>query len=265
VDRQRAREGVDGGEQPLLALPRPVPRSAALAGLLALATCKGPCASTEAPVVTVAPGPPASPPPPAPTAPAPTASALPPAPPPAGSGSLARRPSLPPRRGWPLIPYCAVEACTTATGERGVSYPRGPGPGTDARCKPQGQCFNPCPVGMAPNPQATFCERVCKGDAECEGGSCVKGLCESMERPSTADWQLQGECRTADGRDGFHVRGDNHCYPWCKVGLVLYGGTHCVKPCASSADCPGGQCAREESPPLCGPLCPSEGCPYPWE
>jgi hypothetical protein len=118
---------------------------------------------------------------------------------------------------------------------------------------------------MATDAQANFCERVCKADAECEGGRCVDGLCNSLERPSTADWQIRDGCRTADGRDGFHVDGDSRCYPWCKIGLVLYGGTHCVKPCASNADCPGSQCAREEDPPLCGPICPSEGCPYPWE
>ena len=68
-------------------------------------------------------------------------------------------------------------------------------------------------------------------------------------------------CNLPGGGNGFRCKGAKKCGPACKRGLVLTGGTHCAKPCKSNAQCPGGECGEG----TCGPLCPSEGCPYLWE
>jgi len=64
-----------------------------------------------------------------------------------------------------------------------------------------------------------------------------------------------------DDFGGFRCKPSDPCRNTCKKGLVLFGGTHCAKPCKNAADCPGGSCDNG----VCGPLCPSEGCPYRWE
>lgn len=51
------------------------------------------------------------------------------------------------------------------------------------------------------------------------------------------------------------------CENPCKPTQTLYGGTHCAKPCTKAEECPGGECSEG----FCFPICPAEGCPYPWE
>ena len=169
--------------------------------------------------------------------------------------SRVRRPPAPPRAGWPLSRSCDRRRCTTALGDPGF------------RCGSGGACFNPCPTGLAPDAQGFFCERRCRADAECDEGRCTGGLCDSMGAPPCGGPPGIGGCSMPDGRAGFLCADPGPCYPWCKAGLDLWGGTHCVKSCRSPADCPGGECAEKtpEGEGICAPICPSEGCPYPWE
>lgn len=149
---------------------------------------------------------------------------------------------------WPLPHDCDIVACTVGPGEPGV------------RCGPSGPCGNPCPAGMAPEASGGYCARRCRTAADCGGDPCTaEGVCDRWPREKpTCD--APEFCELSGGR-GMGVRcGSGPCVPSCKKGLVLTGGTHCAKPCKSNADCPGGECDE-----VCGPLCPSEGCPYRWE
>lgn len=218
-------------------------------------------------VLTEDPPPPPLPPPPAPPLPPPTVE---PSPPPShpipateegltGRWGTPRRPARPPRPGWPLSTSVPHEECVTAAGEPGYRLVDRPG-------RP---CFNPCPVGMAPGAFFfQFCERFCSADADCDGGRCESGRCNSLFATADAIFHVDG-CRLLDGRPGRIDEKRKLCLPDCKIGLVLMGGTDCVKPCTSAADCPGGRCMQDNpSNPFrfCGPgVCPSEGCPYPWE
>ena len=182
-----------------------------------------------------------------------------------------------PRQGWPIsFSTCpASEECETAEGEPGY------------RCSSGQKCFNPCPIGMVPGyaiGDETMCFRLCNDDHDCPGSAwCVDaflpasggerppsvGLCYDQEEPKNRSERsiTDGGCTTSDDRQGYQVEGDPRCYPWCKRGLVLYGGTNCAKPCRTNGDCPGGWCERDQpsNPGVCAPVCPSEGCPYPWE
>lgn len=113
-----------------------------------------------------------------------------------------------------------------------------------------------------------FCERLCRADADCDGGKCDQGTCNSLE-PSAAAIFYDGWCRLLDGRPGRVDEAAKLCAPQCKIGLLQVGGTDCVKPCKTQADCPGGKCMTDgpdNTFRFCGPsVCPSEGCPYPWE
>jgi hypothetical protein len=232
--------------------------AAALAALLA-AGCPAPPARPDAgPAASTTPPPPVEAGPPA--APAPAAEACPELADAGAPPRRVRRPAARPRTGWPLCG--AVERCVTPRGEPGFRYTEPPLPG--AHCvHPQG-CFNPCPAGMAPDFRhglGDFCERICTRDDACDEGRCRDGLCDSLGDPPCGGPPGVEGCSMPDGRAGFRCERCGPCYPWCKAGLDLSGGTHCVKSCSTSVDCPGGKCIEG----ACGPVCPSEGCPYPWE
>jgi len=137
-----------------------------------------------------------------------------------------------------------MKACRTSGGEPGV------------QCE-GASCINPCPVGMAPGPGLTMCERLCKSDTECVGGTCLsEGMCGTVPKLPCENGTL---CTLPSGQAGLECGGK--CYNPCKPTHGLYGGTHCAKICKDNAECPGGECADN----YCTPLCPAEGCPYPWE
>jgi hypothetical protein len=160
-----------------------------------------------------------------------------------------------PRKGWPVT--CPYDLCLTSDAEPGY------------RCQGVTECFNPCPVGMAPGDIAddnAMCLRLCNTGADCPDRKCVYGLCVTPQPADRADRTVTDPpCSTPDGRQGYKVEGDPVCYPHCKKGLVLYGGDRCAKPCRRDTECPGGSCGVNETPSVCVPVCTSEGCPYPWE
>jgi hypothetical protein len=112
---------------------------------------------------------------------------------------------------------------------------------------------------MGPEKEGMFCAARCRTPADCGGDRCSPdGLCDRWPRPLGCD---SPELCDAGGSAGFRCSAKERCQPACKRGLVLYGGTHCAKPCKGDAECPGGWCETD----ICVPLCPSEGCPYRWE
>jgi len=151
--------------------------------------------------------------------------------------------------GWPLPPRCLdAEPCKLASGEPGL------------RCEARERCFNPCPPGMGPERKGSYCAKLCKGSADCAGGTCTpEGICDRWPPPLACE--SAEICTLEGGIPGARCKESDPCQNPCKKGLVLYGGTHCAKPCKTNADCPGGDCGEG----VCGPLCPSEGCPYRWE
>lgn len=139
------------------------------------------------------------------------------------------------------------ERCTLPSGELGVT------------CEDHGPCLNPCPKGLAPNKEGTFCEHPCKVDHDCPGGTCSEeGLCDSFPVFSCSHVR---DCALPDGHTGAQCKKSEPCVNPCKVGLFQTKTGECAKPCASNTDCPGGTCMEG----FCGPFCPSKGCPYPWE
>lgn len=160
-----------------------------------------------------------------------------------------------PRKGWPVT--CPHDPCVTADDEPGY------------RCVEQTECFNPCPVGMAPGDvtgNSTMCLRFCNVDADCPDKLCQYGLCVVPEPPDR--WNRPREdfaCKLPDGRWGYKVEGDERCYPYCKTGQQVWGGDRCAKECTRDSDCPGGACSLDQSAHFCMPVCTSAGCPYPWE
>lgn len=154
-----------------------------------------------------------------------------------------------PPSGWPLDPLCVMDGkmsrCKTSEG----------GPGVQCGTSP---CRNLCPAGMAPNGSGTFCEKLCTSPADCgASGRCTpEGVCDTF--PTV---ECQGTVCELPGGD-FGLECNGKCVNPCKRGLTLYGGTHCAKRCKAPSDCPGGECAEEG---FCTPVCPAEGCPYPWE
>jgi hypothetical protein len=150
-------------------------------------------------------------------------------------------------RHWPLPPDCEIRTCQLPDGSPGV------------RCTAAEPCGNPCPAGMAPERNGMNCARRC-GPGGCRGGTCnSEGICDRWPKPLRCE--APEMCRTPDRLDGLRCEAADPCTVPCKPGLILYGGTHCAKPCRAMADCPGGECSAG----VCGPLCPTEGCPYRWE
>lgn len=153
---------------------------------------------------------------------------------------------------YPVPQWCVyrMTRCTTPKGELGV------------RCANDPVCFNPCPPGRAPNEAGVVCERTCRSDKDCNGGTCTReGLCEA-ERPC----EVYGDaCVLPNNVTGHMCEGK--CVNPCGRGKVLVGGTHCAKQCWADADCPGFGCWKGGGLPyVCNaPLCPSNGCPYPWD
>jgi len=149
---------------------------------------------------------------------------------------------------WPLPPECyPATRCAMPDGKPGL------------QCTPAGVCFNPCPAGMAPELEGTYCSRTCKSDKECGAGKCVSGVCSKW--PPKLECEGTLFCELPGGGAGVRCTEKDPCRNPCKPPLILYGGTHCAKPCKSAAECPGGECETG----VCAPLCPSEGCPYRWE
>jgi len=135
-----------------------------------------------------------------------------------------------------------------------------PDAGPGVQCAPGNPCFNPCPTGMAPEKGGSYCARTCRSDKDCSNkGRCVAGLCDRW--PPSPACENAAFCQLPGGATGLRCKDSEPCRNPCKPGHVLFGGTHCAKPCRSNADCPGGECTTG----VCGPLCPSEGCPYRWE
>lgn len=150
--------------------------------------------------------------------------------------------------GWPLPLECDIQVCKLDSGRPGV------------RCGSAGPCQNPCGEGRAPDKSGIYCTRLCAGPADCPGGSCTpEGACDFSPAPLACE--APEFCDLPGGSMGARCKPTDPCTNTCKKGLVLYGGTHCAKPCKGPADCPGGTCEED----ICGPLCPSEGCPYLWE
>ena len=128
------------------------------------------------------------------------------------------------------------------------------------RCGDDGACGNPCPAGLAPEPEnLAYCSKRCATDKECAGDKCVGGLCDRW--PPRVECDDSELCTMPGGDPGFRCGAKGTCRRACKRGHVLFGGTHCAKKCTGASDCPGGQCADR----VCTPLCPSEGCPYRWD
>lgn len=147
-----------------------------------------------------------------------------------------------------------ARTCKTANGEPGVTVN-----GKD--------CHNPCLPGMAPISNWQ-CASKCVADGDCtkdgRAGSCKDGLCERPIELACQGGGKPSKCKTDEGDDGQRCKTSDECLQTnliCPSGLVMYGGTHCAKQCKTASDCPKGECSEE----ICGPLCPSEGCPYLWE
>ncbi len=153
-----------------------------------------------------------------------------------------------PRFGWPLPEDCtSPQRCKMPNGELGVT------------CENVGPCLDPCPSGHAPNNEATFCEKPCKADHDCPGGTCSEeGLCDSFPVFSCSHVR---DCALDDGHVGAQCKKSDPCVNPCKTGLFQNKAGDCAKPCASNADCPKGTCDAG----FCGPTCPGKGCPYPWD
>jgi hypothetical protein len=163
---------------------------------------------------------------------------------------------------WPLPQMMSANRCKTASGEPGLTV--------NGR-----ECHNPCLPGAAPL-DAMQCTAKCTSDADCtkdgRHGSCDDGACR---RPKTLECEgkkAPTPCKTEDGETGQRCDADQICASdgmICPEGLVMYGGTNCVKTCKKAADCPKGECAMDEGMEkgvgICAPICPSEGCPYLWE
>jgi hypothetical protein len=188
-----------------------------------------------------------------------------------GAGPIHRKPRRkagPPRPGWPLIVGCDTTPCITGAGEPGFRYTTATSY-TGKACRPQGTCFNPCPVGMASTELARTCNFMCRTDEDCAAGECLEGLCETLfaEVPVPGSAADGSSCQLKDGRFGIFDPSTGLCGPMCKLGLEPYGGTDCMKPCHSKTQCPGGPCIVENpgGAGYCGDSCPELGCPYPWE
>jgi hypothetical protein len=168
------------------------------------------------------------------------------------SGEVARPPSASPAapapRTWPVRDCDDAAPCRMPNGDPGM------------RCSAAEACFNPCPAGMGPEKDGTFCAKICKSSSDCAGDPCSpEGICNRWPAPLACE--EPDFCLMPDDFGGFRCKSSDPCRSTCKKGLALFGGTHCAKPCKSAADCPGGSCDNG----VCGPLCPSEGCPYRWE
>lgn len=151
-------------------------------------------------------------------------------------------------RTWPVRDCDNAAPCRMPSGDPGM------------RCSASEACFNPCPAGMGPEKDGTFCAKICKSASDCAGDRCSpEGTCDRWPAPLACD--APEFCAMPGDFGGFRCKPSDPCTSSCKKGLALYGGTHCAKPCKSAADCPGGSCDSG----VCGPLCPSEGCPYRWE
>ena len=149
-----------------------------------------------------------------------------------------------PRLGWPLPKDCEPERCKTDSHELGLT------------CEEGGTCLNPCPVGLLPNKEGTFCEHACKVDRDCPGGSCTEeGICDAF--PEFECTHLR-DCPLADGHTGAQCKKSDPCINPCKPGLFQAKSGDCAKPCTTNADCPGGHCDDG----FCGP---TNAQPYPWE
>lgn len=174
-----------------------------------------------------------------------------PAPSSAPSAEAEEPPAPYPKRttsAWPLdMEACSATPCKLPDGTPGL------------RCTPGQACFNPCPPGLGPEGERWSCAKLCKTNADCGKDPCVKGVCDRWPKHPCKD--PKDNCTTAEGEMGFRCGPSDKCLSMCKRGLVVYGGTHCAKPCKADAECPGGSCAEG----VCVPLCPSEGCPYRWE
>jgi hypothetical protein len=192
-------------------------------------------------------------------APVATTSAAPNVAPPATSAPAPAPPTLDPAAKWdgkwPLPQHAASDKCTTPSGEAGLTVN-----GKD--------CFNPCRAGMAPSQDGWACVAKCAADADCNTsgliGTCRSGVCDRPQTLPCAGNKASAPCKTAEGEDGQRCEASDDCTRSdfiCPSGRIMYGGTHCAKACSKPADCPQGTC--EEG--ICGPLCPSEGCPYFWE
>jgi hypothetical protein len=157
-------------------------------------------------------------------------------------------------RRYPLPAWCVRESqlCTTDEGAPGL------------RCGRDQTCFNPCPPGMGPEKRGLFCSPLCRSSAQCPGGTCTpEGVCDRWPSFDACPKEYTS-CELPQGRMGRTCGGK--CVNPCKKGLFLLAATSCVKACSSDADCPGGGCwTGTGTPSFCGPLCPSEGCPYLWE
>ncbi len=167
---------------------------------------------------------------------------------PSATVATASAPLGAPPSGWPLDPTCVMDGktsgCKTSDGGPGV------------RCG-DGPCRNLCPAGMGPEPSGTFCEKLCKAPADCPGGRCTPaGVCDTAPVMEGCAGKI---CELPGGDMGIECAGK--CTNPCRPGHSLFGGTQCAKRCKSPSDCPGGECGEEG---FCSPLCPAEGCPYPW-
>jgi hypothetical protein len=149
---------------------------------------------------------------------------------------------------WPVRECESPAPCRMPNGQPGM------------RCSETEACFNPCPAGMGPEKEGSFCAKICKTASDCGGDRCSpEGICDRW--PAPLPCQDPEFCTVSGDYGGFRCSPSSPCQSPCKKGLVLFGGTHCAKPCEKESQCPGGHCENG----ICAPLCPSEGCPYRWE
>lgn len=136
--------------------------------------------------------------------------------------------------------------CTTAEEEPGIV------------CTADDLCCNPCLPNMA-TADGVSCHAQCARGEDCSVGDCDDGVCVHDSEP---DCPAPETCRADSGDYGRRCPGDTACVALCPSGQRLLGGTHCVRPCRTDADCPAGYCREGGGFKHCSGLCPSAGCPY---